>query len=530
MTAGFLRISRLILKRERFSAPVWIAGVVGVTLFFAGMFVTFFPDSAAVSGMAVALDTPAMTAMMGPVYGMEALTPMIVLSVQMRVWMMLAAAAMSIFLVIRHTRADEELGRLEMLRSLPVAKLTGAVAVFAHAAALNGSIALVTAAGLLVIHASGTTAAGAFAYAFTVATAGIAFAGIALLMAQLFSTARGALAASFVLLGLSYAMRASGDVSGSALGALSPLGLGLRAEPFYADNPVPILLLLLEGLAFFALALAFAARRDLGEGVLPARRGRGRAARWMLTPLGFSFRLVRSQILLWSVALFSIGAMYGSVMGDIESFTASNETYRQMLEATGSSHNLSESFIAMIFGIYAAIAVIPAMTHALKIRAEERRGRMDQLISKSVSRGAMLGSYALIAAVECALMQLVTTLGFYAAASASASVSLGMLIQAAMAYLPALWVMVGLCVFLTGALPRCAPLAWAVYAYAFVMLFFAKLVSLPEWAVRLSPFSNIPQLPVAQFKAMPLILLTAIGAALVYAGFRQFKRRDILSS
>jgi putative exporter of polyketide antibiotics len=58
---------------------------------------------------------------------------MIVLSVQMRVWMMLAAAAMTYFCDPPHPRG-EELGRLELLRSLPVAKLTGAVAVFAHAA------------------------------------------------------------------------------------------------------------------------------------------------------------------------------------------------------------------------------------------------------------------------------------------------------------------------------------------------------------------------------------------------------------
>jgi hypothetical protein len=45
------------LKRERFSAPVWIAGVVGVTLFFAvcSLLLSGFCCG---FGMAVALDTP----------------------------------------------------------------------------------------------------------------------------------------------------------------------------------------------------------------------------------------------------------------------------------------------------------------------------------------------------------------------------------------------------------------------------------------------------------------------------------------
>ena len=527
MTAGFGRIFRLLGKRERIISLLWFLGIAGTTLTFGAMFTQLFPDEASVSGMVNALDTPAMTAMMGPVYGTEQLMPVMLMTMQMRIWVMLCAAILSIFFICRHTRNDEELGRWEVLRSLPVGSITVSAAAYTGAVSLQVIIALATASGLLILDLPGTTAAGAFSYSFSIASVGIVFAGVALLMAQLFSTTRGALTSSFAVLGLAYMLRASGDVSQSALSAISPLGLGFQVEAFYSNAAAPILILIAESLAFAVAALLLASRRDLGEGILPARRGKGHAASWMLSPAGLAFRLTRTQILIWAIGLVTIGAVYGSVMGDIETFTASNEMYKQMLDSAGTSYSLSDRFMAMLFGIFSAIAAIPAILHALKIRGEERRGRLDQIFSKSVSRSSMLGSYVAIAFVESILMLTLVAFGFYITASAAVSVSLGTVLQAALVYLPALWVMIGASVLLVGLLPKGSVLVWALYAYVFFMLFYARILSIPEWIIRISPFSNIPQLPATSFEWLPPAVLTLIAAALMWIGFRRFRQRDI---
>jgi ABC-2 type transport system permease protein len=43
----------------------------------------------------------------------------------------------------------------------------------------------------------------------------------------------------------------------------------------------------------------------------------------------------------------------------------------------------------------------------------------------------------------------------------------------------------------------------------------------------LSPFTHSPKLPGGEVTALPLIVLTAIAAALVLAGVAGFRRRDI---
>jgi ABC-2 type transport system permease protein len=106
-------------------------------------------------------------------------------------------------------------------------------------------------------------------------------------------------------------------------------------------------------------------------------------------------------------------------------------------------------------------------------------------------------------------------------------VELGALMADALAYLPALWVMLGLCALLVGALPRLTGLAWAVYTYSFVMMYFGRLFDLPEWAHRLSPFGNIPQVPVQELSAAPLAVLTVLAMELTAAGIAGFRQRDI---
>lgn len=67
---------------------------------------------------------PAVTAMFGHGYGLDNYTFGAIMAHQMLLFTALAVAIMSILTVIRHTRGDEDSGRIEMLRSLPVGRLS----------------------------------------------------------------------------------------------------------------------------------------------------------------------------------------------------------------------------------------------------------------------------------------------------------------------------------------------------------------------------------------------------------------------
>ena len=94
----------------------------------------------------------------------------------------LAAGLMSIFIVIRHTRADEEAGRLELVGSTAVGRGAPLAVGVLLAAAANCVLALLIAAGLAAI---GLPAGGSAAIGLAVGTCGLVFAGVAAVTAQL---------------------------------------------------------------------------------------------------------------------------------------------------------------------------------------------------------------------------------------------------------------------------------------------------------------------------------------------------------
>jgi len=525
MTANFGKYLRFITRRERVVGLIWILALVGSAALFASIYPRIFPSSDALAAMVGSMNTPAMVAMMGPVYGLESLTVAMAMAQQCLLWLALTAIIMNIFFVNRHTRTDEELGRHEMLASLPVGRLTGSLSTITGAFALNVIISLLTAVFLCALNIDGTTAAGAFAYGFSIGAQGFAFAAITLLTAQLFSTARGSMGVSFAILGAAYILRASGDMNGSALSVISPLGLGLKVEAFYANNFTPIFILLVEAFALIAIALVINAKRDIGAGVFAARKGREHASRFLQNPLGLAWRLSKTSFLAWSLAFLILGASYGAVVGELDNFVAGNDTIRQMIEASGGANSLATAFLAMLSSIMAVLISVPVVGAINRLYSEEKRGRLEQIFSKSVSRAKLYGGFITVAVIESVVLEFLLAAGLCVASSGE--LSFGLLLKTGFTYLPAIWVMSGLVVLLVGFIPKLTAVIWAVFGYTFLVMYFGRIMDVPEWAQKITPFGNIPQLPVQEFTIAPLLILTFIAAALTALGVWRFKERDI---
>jgi len=101
------------------------------------------------------------------------------------------------------------------------------------------------------------------------------------------------------------------------------------------------------------------------------------------------------------------------------------------------------------------------------------------------------------------------------------------MLGAALAQVPAVWVIAGIALALYGLAPRAAAAAWGVLAAFLLLDQLGPLLDLGAWATDLDPFGHVPALPGSEVAAGPLLGLLAVAAALAAAGFTGLHRRDM---
>ncbi|MCL2545151.1 MAG: ABC transporter permease, partial [Clostridia bacterium] len=404
-------------------------------------------------------------------------------------------------------------------------------------------LALLTGLGLAAMGVESMGLGGSMLYGVALGVTGLFFAAVAALFSQLSASSRGAAGYAFMALGIFYMIRAAGDANGSELLAcLSPLGLIQRSQIYVENRLWPSLALLLATALLAGTVYALNAIRDMGQGFIPARPGRREASKLLRSPFGLALRLLRNTLITWLIVMLLLGASYGSVIGDIYTFVGDSPEYLSIVGVPAAalaflSDDAKAKIVIDYFGSFvnammALICMVPLLTAALKPRSEEKEGRAEQVLARVVPRSAYLAGYVFLAFAASALLQLATAYGLYASADAMSETNpftLGGLLRANMAYLPALWVMIGAAVLLTGVLPRASGAIWGYYGFVCFAALMGNLPDLlPGWLLALSPMQYIARLPMEAINYAPLAVLTAIAAALTAAGFLGYRRRDLL--
>lgn len=544
---GTAALARFVWRTDRLKIILWHIALTALTIAIAASFSSLYPTQLERQLLAETMRNPAMTAMLGPGYGLDQYTPGAMMAHQMLLFTAVLAGVMNVLLVVRSTRADEQAGRLEMIRSLPVGRLSPPAATMIVMTASNVALALIVAVCLGVSGIESIDWAGSFLYGAVLGATGVLFAAVTLLCAQWAPTSRGALGYGFALLGGAYLLRAIGDTSAEWLSLVSPLGLILRTK-VYVDNiwwPVFIVI----GISAIIASAAFLlnAVRDLGAGLIPDRPGPEHASRWLLNPLGIggnsamsaarsakwaplglALRLQRTVLIGWAVAMFTLGVSYGSVFGELEAFFDSTEIIRQLLpEQSGVS--MTEQFAAMVTTVMAMLGAVPAMLTVFKLKREEDIGRTEPLLAGAVSRTQVMGSYIILALLAAVVMPIAANFGLATAAMPVMEDPLPMntFVGAGLAYVPAIMAMVGLAAVTVGFAPRLAVIPWIYLIISFFIVYLGPLLQLPEWLGRLSPFGHIPQLPVESFRMIPIAVVGALAVALLITSVVGYRRRDV---
>jgi ABC-2 type transport system permease protein len=525
---GTGHLLRLALRRDRVVATVWILLFVvmaaGSAAASQGIFTTV---ESRVRAANTINDTPATLALYGRVFDPTSLGAVSMLKLGALGAALVALVA--VFTVVRHTRAEEETGRLEMVGATVVGRFAALTAALALSVGMAVVLAVLTALSLV---GAGLPASGAFAFGLAWAGAGIAFAAVGALTAQVTESARTANGLGAAVLAAAYLLRAAGDASGADtstwLSWLSPIGWAQQVRPFAGDRWWVLLYLVVFAVLVSVAAYALNAQRDHGAGLLAQRPGRPAAGARLSTPLALAFRLHRGGLIGWLVGVALGGLLMGSIASQVGDLVDTPEA-RDMIMKLGGERGITDAFLSAEMSILGLVVAAYGISTALRLRAEETALRAEPILATRISRVRWAASHVTVAIVGSTL--LLAAVGVFAGIAHGAATgdmgALGRVLVAALVQLPAVWVLTGITVLVFGFAPALVMAGWGALVLFLLLGQLGPIFELPRWAMDLSPFTHTPKLPGGELTATPLVWLTLVAAALIAAGLAGFRRRDL---
>jgi ABC-2 type transport system permease protein len=522
---GTRELVRLALRRDRWLLPAWVLGFAAIATSSASATAALYPDPAARFQAATTVNaTAAIVAMYGRIYDPASLGGIALFKLT-AVGTAIVAILM-VVLVVRHTRAEEESGRLELVGAGVVGRAAPLAAALLVAAGASAALGVCTAVGLV---SAGLPAMGALAFGAGWAAVGMCFAAMAGVAAQVTTGGRAATGLGLIAVGAAYVLRAVGDLSEAGPGWaswLSPIGWNQQIRAFAGERWGVLALPLLAAAALVPVAFALCRHRDLGAGLLGDRPGPadGRLG----TPLGLAWRLKRPALLAWSGALMVLGGVLGSIAHNVAGLLDS-PGMAAIIEQLGGKQGLTDAFLAAEMGVIATIVAAYGIAAAGRLRAEETAGHDEIMLSTAAGRGRVSVAHWLVALAGVAWLLLVA--GFAAGVGHALAIGdpsqVARVTIAAAARVPGAWVLVGLVVTTWGVWPRATAAVWGAYVAFIVVGEFGQLWGVPQAVINLSPFVHSPILPGPDPNLGGLLWLTALTAMLLAAGTTAFRRRDL---
>lgn len=524
--AGVWQLCRFILRRDRVRLSIWTGSIAGLVI----------ASTASVTGLydtqveldqygQLVRDNAALIVQAGPGYGLGSPTIGAVMMNELAIWTIIAVAVMSVFMVVRHTRTEEETERAELIRAAPVGRHAPMAATLLAVTIANIIIALSVVLSLL---AYDLPIEGSFAFGATMIAAGFVFAAIAVVMSQVADTGRSAIGLACAAIAIAFILRAIGDVGDGRLSWLSPLGWAQAIRAFANERWWVLLLPTATAAVLVYTATQLQARRDIGAGLIGQRLGPATAGRLLNSPVGLSIRLQRASIIGWSIGLGLFAFFYGIVADQAESILEDNPDMEDFFAQFGEA-SITDVFLTTSILIVAMVASGFTISSALRLRSEERSSRADPILATPTARFRLIvGSVAVTiggTAIVMATSGLAIGAGF-AAMTGDASQILR-LFAAAIVMVPALLVIAGVALTLHGVAPKYSPGAWGALGFVFVVGIFGPVLKLPQWLLDVSPFQHVPPLPAGQFELLPVAILVTVAAVLHAFGIAAFHRRDI---
>ncbi|WP_006524610.1 hypothetical protein [Desulfoscipio gibsoniae] len=377
---GTLSLLRLAIRQDRFSLPVWI--ILPCLAFWGQVsFALAMPDWQVFLGELSS--NPMTTAILGPIVPLTLEGAIMLRSMVQGALVLMIAAPL---VVIRHTRSEEASSRAEFYLSRPVGKYAPFMA--ALILSMGGSLI----AGLLVtilLLISGFAVAGSIVAGLTLAFAGCFFAGLALIIAQIFTAPKSAWIAITVLVGSTYFTMIMNNLSGGFSGWLwlAPQSWFRGTVPFGENAIWPFFVFALMCALTVFCAYAILKNRDIAGGLFAEPTGRTTAPSFLATPFALNLWQNKNMALAWSVGMaflgLSVGAISPTIADQMSEMLASFASWGPAMAKLGNQEGLVALIIYMLGLMGGAILAVSMM---IGLKSDESAGYTEMMLAKPISR------------------------------------------------------------------------------------------------------------------------------------------------
>jgi len=525
---------RFRLRRDRIQLLVW-ALVLFLMMYaiVADVHTTFGSDVERANTLKLLMTTPAVLMLRGRPQG---LSEGDFVTTTGLTFIAVLVGLMSTFLVVRHTRAEEERGQTETISATGAGRLTPTLTVVTMAVLANLMAVIVI---VLACLAGGLPATGSWLLAASCGMVGLVFAGVAFLFAQIMPTSRSANAWSATLVIVSYFVRGVGDAAGAPHPAtytltpawpswLSPIGWAQAALPFEPNRTWPLFVGAAVFLVLTAAALAIQDVRDVGDGVLAERSGRRGGSFALRGPFGLSARLQRGTLAAWIVSVVALAALLGGLSGVIvtQLSQAGPGVANAITEIGGARGTVIDAFAnlgAIFSGLLAAAICVQG---TMRLRQEEAAATADSVLATAVGRTRWMLSYLLVAAGGAVASLLLGGLVAGAAAGGKGG-GFALWFGAIVWQIPGVLLFLGIVAAVFAVLPEATvAVGWIVYAASGFLGIFGSLVGLPGWAQKLSPLAHAPAVALPDPSYTGGWVMALVAVMLTAAAVLLFRTRD----
>ncbi|MGV8845987.1 ABC transporter permease [Tessaracoccus sp.] len=532
---GFRTVLWLLFRRNWVFFLIWVAVLATLMPATVSQYAVLVPTGPQGDVMLAGLAAdPTMRAILGPPFDLT--VPGGFAFWRTGAFTAIAAALMSGLGIIRATRAEEEEGRIELLRAGSVGRHVPLAAAATLVCLWNVALGLVVTATMAAMM---TPVRGAVASGMAIALCGATFTGVGAVMAQLFASARTARYWTLgIVLGGLYLLRAvvdgsqNPDVPHRLLDALqwaNPLSWPALVRPYAEERFWVLLLPVALTAALLVLAFALESSRDHGSGIRASSPGRPRAAPSLSSSWGLAWRLHRATVLAWGVAMVITALAIGPLGNQMMRLIEDNKVFSGIIiRMGGGAQNIVDAFLIAMLGLLSMLIALMGTNVLARLHSEETAGRAEVMLATATPRASFAGSHLLVAMGASSLLTLLTGGLLFTAASETANwSSWGDGVAAAAALIPGTILVIGLMMLAIGWAPRALPAVWALIGWSILTSWLGALLGFPAWLMRFQPWGHLPKLPQDNLTWLPIVVESVLGVALLALGVLGYRRRDI---